>query len=55
MNLEKGKLQGYVNDFLLFSICLTIIHKTKALDLVEKFLKTINHICTGSEGYDRRR
>ena len=41
-NLEKGKLLGYTNDFLLYSICLTIINKMNVLDLVEKFLKTIN-------------
>jgi len=24
-NLEIGKFQGYINDFLIFSICLTIM------------------------------
>ncbi|NHI94349.1 MAG: PIN domain-containing protein [Candidatus Lokiarchaeota archaeon] len=40
-NLEKGKFYGYINDFLLYSICLTIIYKTDDLDLVKKFLKII--------------
>jgi len=40
--LEKGKFNGMINDFLLYSICLTIIRETSDLNLVSKFLKVMN-------------
>ena len=45
--IEKGKIDGYINDFLLFSICLTIINRTNKMQKVKDFLKiisTYNHL-----------